>query len=65
MNNQRLQKSAQEFGNIAFAVVVVAGYSSWLTSSEFKFDSITLIAMVSLGLVYLGLGAWDEQRRWV
>jgi signal transduction histidine kinase len=61
LNNQRLDQSAQQFGNIAFAVVVVAGYASWLTGSDLKFDLVTLILMVSLGLIYLGLGTWGEQ----
>ena len=61
MNSQKLDKSSQEFGNIAFAVVVVAGFSSWLAGSNFKFDLVTLFVMVSLGLVYLGLGTWGEQ----
>jgi signal transduction histidine kinase len=61
LNTQKLDKSFQEFGNIAFAVVVVAGFASWLTGVTFKFDLVTLFEMVGLGLAYLGLGTWGEQ----
>jgi len=61
MNDNLLKKSSSQFGNIAFAVVVLAGYSSWLTSGPFKFDMAVLAAMVVLGLVYLGLGTWGEK----
>jgi signal transduction histidine kinase len=61
VNTQKLSLSSQEFGNIAFAVVVVAGFSSWLSGGTFKFDLVTLFVMVSLGLAYLGLGTWGER----
>jgi len=61
MNAPGLDRRRQQFGNIAFTVVVLAGFSSWLASSTSTFDLVTLSLMVGLGMVYLGLGTWGEQ----
>ncbi len=62
MKTLSVEQRSQQFGNIAFAVVVAAGYMVWLTGSEFKFDLTRVVVLTLLGLTYLFLGTWGEQR---
>ncbi len=61
MKTRYAESSSQQFGNVAFTVVVLAGYAVWFTGSTFRFDLTNLVLMSMLGLVYLALGTWGEQ----
>ena len=61
-NTSSVEQRSQQFGNIAFAVVVLAGYMVWLTGSAFKFELIRAVIQILLGLAYLFLGTWGEQQ---
>ncbi len=60
MNARSPETRAQQFGNAAFTVVVLAGYAIWFTGTSFRFDITNLVLMSTLGLVYLSLGTWGE-----
>ncbi len=61
MKTRYAESSSQQFGNVAFTVVVLAGYAVWITGSTFHFEITNLVLMGGLGLVYLALGTWGEQ----
>ncbi len=61
MNPKIAETRTQQFGNIAFTVVVLAGYVVWFTSPAFDFQLINLVLVSALGLVYLSLGTWGER----
>jgi signal transduction histidine kinase len=61
LKNRTQESSSQQFGNVAFTVVVLAGYAVWITGPTFRFEIVNLVLMSLLGLVYLALGTWGEQ----
>ncbi len=61
MNTHSPDSRTQQFGNVAFTVVVLAGYAIWFTGTSFVFDITTLVLMSVLGMVYLSLGTWGER----
>jgi len=61
LNNKTAEPRTQQFGNAAFTVVVLAGYTIWITSASFYFNITNVVLMSVLGLVYLALGTWGER----
>lgn len=61
MNDKTAEPRSQQFGNVAFTVVVLAGYAVWITSPSFNFQITNVVLMSILGLVYLSLGTWGER----
>ncbi len=61
MNTRPAESTSQQFGNVAFTVVVLAGYAVWITSSAFTFNITNVVMMSVLGLLYLALGTWGDR----